>query len=245
MQATTSCTSLFMKQLRRDPDLQLTFDDRQLLPGHSQILGQWSNVLRDVVCMSPPPTHTSSTADTNMTSRSHSTTTTTNNNSSSSSSMLTIPLPGTKVSDWLKCMAFAYPSVEPATVNWDNLEALLLLGDKYDMPVLREKAGVFLTAHIKDITAAEQLWKWMKLADKAGLKAAVEMCVTAISLRHRSSCVKENLQGLSREGVEMLVCALAAWPSSRSSSMLLSHSQLRTGASPSSVYYYNPAAWRY
>jgi hypothetical protein len=148
-------------------------------------------------------------------------------------------------------MAFAYPSVEPAAVSWDNLEALLVLGDKYDMPVLREKAGGFLTSHVKDLAAdSAQLWKWMKLADKASLPAAVETCVAAISRRHRSSCcVKDNLQGLSREAVEALVCALAAWPSSSTSSMLLSHSQLRSnGVAPvssSAYYYYNPAAWRY
>jgi hypothetical protein len=47
-----------------------------------------------------------------------------------------IPLPGTSKQQWMHIAPFLYPpaaDVAEAVVDWDNLEAVLVLGHKYDM----------------------------------------------------------------------------------------------------------------
>ena len=61
-----------------------------------------------------------------------------------SGSAVVLPMPGTQSSDWLHVAALMYPSeAEVAAVTWDNLELLLVLSDKYDIPGVAIKAVMF------------------------------------------------------------------------------------------------------
>jgi hypothetical protein len=93
-----------LEQLLSDAnDLVLVFDGDKVVPGHSQILRQWSGVLAGVVdgCCSKD----------NVVMVNH-----------GSCNLPRIPMSGTKKEDWLAAMAFAYPVMPAADVTWENLE---------------------------------------------------------------------------------------------------------------------------
>eukprot|EP00775_Hariotina_reticulata_P011740 gene11740-11885_t len=63
------------------------------------------------------------------------------------SGMKVIPLPGTTKEQWIQIAPFLYPSaadVAEAAVTWDNLEAVLVLGNKYDIKGLLALGSAFL-----------------------------------------------------------------------------------------------------
>jgi hypothetical protein len=185
----TDRTALPTRYMEMDPDVELCFDDK-IVPGHSQLLGLWSKVLKDAI--NAGSGQGASTTD---------------------KTQLRIPMNGTSSSDWLKVMPFIYPGDE-AEVTWDNLEALLVLGDKFDMPDLASRASKFLNAHQAELNSNNQdskyIWKWILLLDHAaGNKSLCESCIQRVATQFRSTCNRENIKGLSREVMEMLTVALA------------------------------------
>ena len=136
----------FLKRLEEDADVQLQLDDA-VLPGHWQVLSMWSDVLREAVklaFLSPE---------------------------SSSGKGHMILLPGTRSKDWLKVAAFMYPN-EPHVVSWDNLEALLELGDKYEMPQVLGAVSSFICSQAQaekgPCQDSGRAWKSLQLADQFG-----------------------------------------------------------------------------
>jgi hypothetical protein len=181
-----------------DPDIELCFDDR-VVPGHSQLLSLWSNVLKEAV-----KTGISSQFQ---------------GGSAAKETKLSIPMKGTSSSDWLKVVPFIYPGNDEVEVTWDNLEALLVLGDKFDMPDLAYRATKFLVAHHANLSSHDKdpknIWKWILLLDQhaAGLKnksLVLESCIQRAAVYFKDTCTRQNTNGLSREAVEMLAAALAA-----------------------------------
>lgn len=119
--------------MAKGADVQLVFDaddhEGATLPAHSQLLAAWSGVLAlalqcDDGPGTPPASGCSMRGD-----------------SLHGQKLRTVPLPGTRPGDWLAAAAFMYPVLPPAQVDWDNLEALLVLGAKLDMPALLARAG--------------------------------------------------------------------------------------------------------
>ena len=149
-----------LKCLEADSDVQLQFEDA-VLPGHSLILSMWSDVRREAVklaFLSPE---------------------------SSSGKRPIIPLPGTRSKDWLKVAAFMYPN-EPHVVTWDNLEALLELGDKHEMPALLKYASGFFDQHAMEVsadrTSPKSCFKWLPLLEKTECKDEIVVkCMTAVA----------------------------------------------------------------
>jgi len=54
-----------------------------------------------------------------------------------SSDTITIPLDDADCTAFEEALSFMYPASPLPCMTWDNVERLLLLSDKYDMPVLR------------------------------------------------------------------------------------------------------------
>ena len=173
------------------PDIELRFDD-QVVPGHSQVLSLSSNVLKEAI-------------EAGRGGASH-----------TKQDPLSIPMHGTCSVDWLTVVPFIYPGEQPQ-VKWDNLEALLLLGDKYDMPDLASRAAKFLAAHQGELNSTKNdskyIWKWILLLDKAAAgkdwESLFEKCIQRVANSFKATCTRENMKGLSREAMEMLASALA------------------------------------
>lgn len=95
-----------MDLLNDDSDVRLVFSDDAVVPAHSQILKQWSGVLRSTMESSDTTSSSSSTTKTITTSE----------------RVTSIPMEGTKKGDWLVAMQFMYPVIPQPEVSWDNLE---------------------------------------------------------------------------------------------------------------------------
>jgi hypothetical protein len=184
--------------LEVDPDIELCVDDK-VVPGHSQLLSLWSNVLKEAIktCVS--------SQDVSATEKAH----------------LSIPMKGTSSSDWLKVVPFMYPRQDEVEVTWDNLEALLVLGDKFDMPGLAYQATKFLDANQANLNINDKdiknTWKWMLLLDHAAAvnKSLLESFVQRAAVCFRETCTRKNMKCLSRESVEALAAALAGTSKSK------------------------------
>jgi hypothetical protein len=86
----------------------------------------------------------------------------------------------------------------------------LTVADKYDMPALLSKAGAFHVANAHNLSSSPKLvslpnphfaWKWIVLADKAGLAGAAQACFNNCFSRAGQAlleeCTEEILQGMS------------------------------------------------
>jgi hypothetical protein len=110
--------------------------------------------------------------------------------------------------------AFIYPG-EDSEGTWDNLEALLVLGDKYDMPGLASLAIKFLDVNQRELNGNAQdtkyIWKWIYLLDRKATdsnKPVREISMQRAALCFKSKCTMEIMKGLSREAMEMLAATL-------------------------------------
>ena len=175
-----------------EADITLCFDDQEL-PGHSQLLILWSNVLRGAVLAA--------------------------RGSVLSHATIRVPMTGTASSDWLKVAAFMYPSGAPRPeVTWDNLEALLVLADKYDIPAIASMASEFLKVcggFSSNSKNQHYIWKWLPILDRmAGShKELLEDAIQKTAASHKLTCTPENVQSLSQQSIVLLTCALAGtWP---------------------------------
>lgn len=171
-------------------DVELAFDDDStMLPAHSQLLRLCSGVLAKALEAS------AAVVDGRVDGRA-----------------MRIPLPGTSRADWLTAMRFVYPAFAPLpVVTWDNLELLLTLGGKYDMPLLLDCANAFLRDNAGQLgkgISRQDAWTWLSLADKHGL-AAVKDLINAHATRRDvlQQCKEEVLLGLSHGTTAKLLLA--------------------------------------
>ena len=182
--------SLPSQYMEVDPDIELRFDDK-IVPGHSQVLSLTSNVLKEAI-----KTGSGGAPNTKQ-------------------GPLSIPMQGTCSTDWLTVVPFIYPGAEQPEVTWANLEPLLVLGDKYDMPSLASRAAKFLEAHQHELNSTEKdskyIWKWLLLLDNAaaGKESLMESCIQRVAYFFKATCTRKNMEGLSKEAVGMLASALA------------------------------------
>lgn len=97
-------------------------------------------------------------------------------------------------------------------------QVLLTVCNKYDMPALLSRVGIFLQANKQQLNGdpASQhfAWKWITLADKAGLAELAQACISscfssAAAAAVMGSCKKEVLAGLSPATCCHLLAALA------------------------------------
>jgi hypothetical protein len=111
---------------------------------------------------------------------------------------------GSSSSDWLKAVPFIYPG-EGAEVTWENLEELLVLGDKYHMPDLASRASKFLKAHQAELNSDDKdykyIWKWILLLDHAaGKKSLCEACIQRVATQFSHTCTREEHEGFIQRG---------------------------------------------
>jgi hypothetical protein len=91
-----------------------------------------------------------------------------------------------------------------------NTQAVLLIADKYDMPALRARAGALLQVNKQHLSSSSNLfgphplfaWKWIVLADKAGMSDVAKACFDSCFSRTDGhvlleECTEEMLQGMS------------------------------------------------
>jgi hypothetical protein len=105
-------------------------------------------------------------------------------------------------------------------------QTLLTTADKYDMRVLRSRAGHFLQSSVIYLTTSssspQYVWKWIPLADRLGLSDVAKACITNLSDKVWADPVidklitdqpgRTELAGMSRETYQHLlkrVCAVA------------------------------------
>ncbi|WIA18887.1 hypothetical protein OEZ85_003560 [Tetradesmus obliquus] len=178
-------------------DIDLVFDKdgtQDTLMSHSSILQLSSQVLAHALEL-----HSASSSS-----------------SSSSSTLRQLPLPGTSKADFLTVAQFLYPIAPLPKVSWDNLEVLLVEGRKWDMQVVLAHVAEFLQANASSLdlspTSPHYAFKWLQLADAAGLSDACKACADRIVALDRSSCVSSNTQGLSPQTPTYLLdkCATSA-----------------------------------
>jgi hypothetical protein len=188
--------------LEVEPDVILRFEDGEDVPAHALILRFWSGVLGETLRATKPPAE-------------------------GSSGPMVIPMTGTLRSDWLKVAAFMYPS-DIGIVSWDNLKALMVLADKYDMPAIALKAATFLDEHCNELTDIQitdyklqndiivseyYIWKWLPLLEKAVLccksKRLLERCLFTAAGPFRETCTAEHLASLSHESLVLFGTAMA------------------------------------
>jgi hypothetical protein len=100
------------------------------------------------------------------------------------------------------------------------LQVLLAIGSRYDMPALLSRAGSFLQSNMNELNSQQGslqfAWKWIPMADEAGLPDAAQACIEAIvkDAAVVAACTKQLLLGLSPATSSHLAEALA-WQSIR------------------------------
>ena len=176
-----------LKKMEKNPDVILRFSDNKELPGHSQILAQWSEVLGEASELALKDGGK-------------------------------VPMEGTKSEDWLKIAAFMYPTEQQAKVTWENLEALLVLGTKYDMKHISSRADEFLDSNIRDLTghyaeAPNFVWKWIKFLDAPSSETLdpfhLDSYIWKAATAFKSTCSLKNMNGLSSSTLAKVAAALA------------------------------------
>ena len=180
-------SSFYNPFLEDHADVILCFDDEEV-PSHSQLLRMWSNVLCEVIAAEY--------------------------GDRKDGKSLRIPMTGSSSSDWIEVAAFLYPVSEPAQVTWSNLEAVLVVGDKYDMPHIMSRGVKFLDAHMHELNTTEghekYIWKWLYLMDKTAElpECSVRNCLLRLK-GFNHTCTMARVQQLSRGTVDLLVAAFA------------------------------------
>jgi hypothetical protein len=117
---------------------------------------------------------------------------------------VTIALPGTSKQQWMQIAPFLYPpaaDVAEAVVDWDNLEAVLVLGHKYDMKGLLRKGSDYLKENVSCMVGDDSsnmfVWKWLRLTACLGLTEPLDECIQQMaSLYCHQRVVKEHIEGL-------------------------------------------------
>lgn len=173
-------------------DVSLEFQDGTL-PGNSTHLGMYSSVLRGAC--------EAGTAA-----------------SSKQQDSLTIPMPGLTKSDWMTVTPFLYPVIPRATISsWPQLEVLLKVSSQLDIALVLHEADCYLATHVKSLAANQEspqnIWKWLQLADKAGLQQCIPRLAIQAAEVDRAGCAQlSKLQELSLQVLQQLTVVCASSP---------------------------------
>jgi hypothetical protein len=184
-------------------DVTLEFQDGTM-SANSTLLGLYSSVLRGATEVATAGTAGCGTSA--------------GSNRSRDSSNITIPMPSTKKDEWMQVAPFLYPVVPPPTINnWTQLETLLKVSSTFDIQLVLHKAEQYLISSISELdaepTSEKSVWKWLNLADKAGLQECLAVLATRAAAIDRAGCAQlEGLQGLSPPALKQLVVACAQQP---------------------------------
>lgn len=108
---------------------------------------------------------------------------------------------------------FLYPAAADAPkarITWDNLEAVLVLGNKYDMKGLVQKGSAFLKARKEKLDkqhdSSKFVWKWLKLTAQLGLDDLVLCCIGAVKRLYKHMRLQEQqIAGLPYEALKQLL----------------------------------------
>lgn len=178
-------------------DVVVKFQDGTL-PANSVVLGMCSSVLRGAVEVGGLKQADVISRDT------------------SSSNNRVIPMPGIKKGDWMQTASFLYPVVPPPVISsWDQLDVLLRVAKQFDIQRVLHIAEQYLIAHVNELYAdplgPQNIWQWLRAADKAGLQECLPALVARAVHVDRAGCAcKDNLQGLSPPALQQLVVECAA-----------------------------------
>jgi hypothetical protein len=133
--------------------------------------------------------------------------------SSERGSKMVIPLPGTTKEQWMQIAPFLYPPAAvpfEAKVTWDNLEAVLVLGHKYDMKYLFGEGSKFLIANMNSADgtpcSSQYVWKWLRVCACFGLDDLLDKCIARMQFLYNGAAVHEqHLEGLPYEALKRLM----------------------------------------
>lgn len=127
-----------------------------------------------------------------------------------------IPMPGTKKEDWMLVSAFLYPVLPPCSItSWTQLETLLTVAASFDIPLVLHKADQYLLDHSSELDAETPesekcVWKWLRLADKAGLQDCLSVLAARAAEVDRQGCAAmERLSDFSVLVLKQLLVACA------------------------------------
>lgn len=138
----SSSRGRLLKLLEEGSDVQLIFTAADkttvTVPAHSFILKKWSTVLAEALNIGSYSSSKSSTTE----------------RSDNADSVIygSIPLDGSDKEGWLLAMELVYPVVPPIEMNWDSLEVLLHIADKYGMVALLRHLGNFIAINMKHLS---------------------------------------------------------------------------------------------
>jgi len=180
--------------MQYNSDVTLQFDDGTL-PGNTTLLGMHSSVLRGAV----EAEATGALADSRKRARDS-----------------TIPISGTTKDEWTEVAQFLYPVVPPPTISsWTQLEVLLKVSSALDMQLLLHMADAYMTSRAHELVAhadvQPNIWKWLRLADKAGLVECIPVLAERTALIDKGACMQlSTLQDLSPTVLQHLIVACAS-----------------------------------
>jgi hypothetical protein len=145
-----------------------------------------------------------------------------------------IPLPGTSKQQWMHIAPFLYPpaaDVAEAVVDWDNLEAVLVLGHKYDMKGLLRKGSIFLQENSAKLDRQQSskmyVWKWLNITGRVfGSSEPVLSCIKSVARLYSGTRVgQKEIEGLTYDALKLLLlqgCLVwAGHPCAKGASVLL------------------------
>lgn len=200
LEQTLSCPLWITRKMQLDElmqynsDVTLQFDDGTL-PGNTTLLGMHSSVLRGAM----EAEATGAPADSKKRARDS-----------------IIPISGTTKDEWTEVAQFLYPVVPPPTISsWTQLEVLLKVSRALDMPLLLHMADVYMASHadelVSDAEVQPNVWKWLRLADKAGLVECIPVLAKRTAKVDRDACMQlSSLQDLSPTVLQHLIVACAS-----------------------------------
>lgn len=94
---------------------------------------------------------------------------------------------------------------------------MLNVGSSLDIDVVLHEADAYLISHagslVTDEASPQSIWKWLRLADKAGLHECVSVLAAQAAKEDWEGCTQlSKLQELSPQVLQQLIMAVAAVP---------------------------------
>lgn len=127
--------------------------------------------------------------------------------SSSSSSAGPIPISGLTTKEWLEMAAFVYPVTPcPKISSLAQAEQLLEHARKFDIQRVVHEVDSYLAAAAKDMNNRSNIWKFLRLADEAGLELSLEALAEQAVIMDSDHCGQEQkLEGLTHKALVLII----------------------------------------
>lgn len=69
--------------------------------------------------------------------------------------------------------SLVYPVTPQRRLTWENMDAVMLIADKYGMPAIMQRAEYFIMDHLNDLSIDRNnksfAWTWILRAEQCGL----------------------------------------------------------------------------